>query len=274
MPTSPTAPDLSALKSRMKAVWMSGDFGQVAQYLAAEAESFVARLNLQPGTRLLDVACGTGNLSLPAARAGAAVTGVDIATNLIAAAKVRAAGEGLTVQFDEGDVEALPYPDAHFDVVVSMFGAMFAPRPELTASEMARVCRPGGLIAMANWTPEGFIGKTFGVTSQYVPPPPGLISPMLWGDEQVARRRFGALARSFEAQRRELVFDHPFSPAEVVQFQRDYLGPIHAAFQRLDPPRQQQLAQALERHHTDHNDGDENHTINRAEYLEVRVVRA
>jgi len=267
-------PDVKAVKARMKAVWMSGDFGEIARYTTTEAESFVAGLHLPPGARLLDVACGTGNVSLPAARAGAVVTGVDIATNLLAAAKARAEGEGLAVRFEEGDVEELPYRDAEFDAVVSMFGAMFAPRPEQAAAEIARVCRPGGLIAMANWTPEGFVGKTVHVTNHFVPPPPGLASPVLWGDEQVVRERFGDWAGSFAACRRELFFDYPFGPAESVQFHRTYLGPIAAAFERLEPQGQQMLAEAMTQLYSDHNEGDDNHTLIRGEYLEIRVERA
>lgn len=133
---------------------------------------------------MLDVACGTGNLAIPAARRGAQVTGVDIAPNLVEQARQRATGEGLQVTFEEGDAEQLPYPDAQFDLVMSMFGAMFAPRPERVASELARVCRQGGTIAMANWTPEGFVGKTFNLTSRYVPPPDGVPAPVLWGQRK------------------------------------------------------------------------------------------
>ncbi len=258
----------------MKAMWMSGDFGQIANFTAGEAQQFIARLNLQPGTRLLDVACGTGNLSIPAARAGAAVTGVDIATNLLEQARSRAQSEALSVQFDEGDAEELPYADAQFDVVVSMFGAMFAPRPEKCAAELARVCRPGGLIAMANWSPQGFIGKSFQISSGFAPLPPGVPAPTLWGDEQVARERFGSAARSHETHLRELVFDYPFSPAETVRFHREHLGPARTTYARLDEAGRQQLTAAMEQLYAEHNEGGENRTRIRAQYLEVRVHRA
>lgn len=172
--------DFDQLKQRMRSTWMAGDFGQIARYSAKGAEEFVDRLLIAPGMRVLDVACGTGNLAIPAARKNAQVSGVDIAPNLIEQARQRAAEEGLPVTFEEGDAEQLPYPDAHFDLVMSMFGAMFAPRPHLVASELWRVCRPGGTIAMANWTPEGFVGKTFSLMSQHVPAPPGLPAPVLW----------------------------------------------------------------------------------------------
>src|SRR5688572_15020999 len=140
-------PEMDSLKTRLKDMWMAGDFAQAAKHTETVAEEFIARLALKPGVRALDVACGSGNLAIAAARAGAIVTGADIATNLLEQARTRAASEYLTIQFDEGDAENLPYGDAAFDVIVSMFGAMFAPRPERVAAELVRVCRPGGLIA-------------------------------------------------------------------------------------------------------------------------------
>jgi len=136
-----TAPEFTALKARLKATWMAGAFGQVAQYSEAAAEQFIARRAITPGMRVLDVACGTGNLAIPAAKAGAIVTGVDIAPNLLEQARTRAQRAGVHIQFDEGDAEQLPYPDAAFDLVVSKCGAMFAPRPERVAAELVRVCR-------------------------------------------------------------------------------------------------------------------------------------
>src|SRR5919205_2555729 len=169
--------ELDALKTKLRATWIAGDFGEIARYYAVQAEDFIKRLDLRPGMTVLDVACGTGNLAIPAARTGATVTGVDIAPNSVEQARENARREGLNVQFDEGDAEALPYGDASFDAVVTMFGAMFAPRPELVAAELKRVCRPGGLIAMANWTPTGFIGKMFKTMTSHVAPPAGLPSP-------------------------------------------------------------------------------------------------
>ena len=165
-------PDFAKLKSGMKATWMAGDFGQIANFTAAEAANFVERIGIKAGDKVLDVACGTGNTAIPAAKAGASVTGVDIATNLLEQAEKRAAAEGVNVRFEEGDAEELPYGDESFDVVVTMFGAMFAPRPERVAAELIRVCKPGGVIAMANWTPQGFVGKSFQITAKLVPPPP------------------------------------------------------------------------------------------------------
>lgn len=275
MQPQPDATDFQALKARMKAMWTAGDFSQIAPFIASEGEQFIVRLNLQPGDKLLDVACGTGNLAIPAARAGAIVTGVDIAPNSLAVASERAQQEGLRVQFDEGDAEELPYADGQFDVVVSMFGAMFAPRPEKTVAELARVCRSGGLVAMANWTPQGFIGKSFQVTNRYAPPPPGLPTPVLWGEETVARERFASVAGSFEARRRELILDYPFSPGELVEFHRKHLGPAQATYARLDEDGQRQLSAEMEKLYSEHNQSeDTKRTVIRGEYLEVRVRKA
>ena len=161
----PAPPQFAQLKSSLKSAWMAGDFGEVAKHAAHEGEAFVGRLGLKPGQRVLDVACGTGNTAIPAARTGADVVGVDIATNLLDQARGRASAEKLPVKFKEGDAEDLPFGDAEFDIVISMFGAMFAPRPERVSEELLRVCKPAGVIAMANWTPTGFVGKTFRATA-------------------------------------------------------------------------------------------------------------
>src|SRR5438067_10948846 len=166
MATAPT-PEFDALKSRLKTTWMAGDFSQVAKHIESTAEAFVERLNIQPGMKVLDVACGSGNLATVAAQKGADVTGMDIADNLIEAAKHRAEAAGLNIKFDVGDAEAMPYDDNSFDLVMTMFGAMFAPRPDVTASELIRVCKPGGTIAMANWTPEGHAGQMFKLVGKY-----------------------------------------------------------------------------------------------------------
>src|SRR5215203_2319555 len=184
-------PEMEALKTKLKATWMAGDFARIAESFSNGAAEFVERLNLKPGMTVLDVACGTGNQSIPAARAGALVTGVDIAPNLLEQARKWAENEGLEIRFDEGDAENLPYTDAGFDAVVSMFGAMFAPRPERITSEILRVCRAGGLVALANWTPTGFIGQMFKTTGKHVAPPAAMPSPLLWGDEKTVRERLG-----------------------------------------------------------------------------------
>ena len=181
-----TSSEFKELKTRLKETWKAGDFGQIAKFLEREAEKFVARRNIKPGMRVLDVACGTGNVSIPAAKAGAIVTGVDIAPNLVEQARKRAESEGIKARFDEGDAEELPYGKGEFDLVLSMYGAMFAPRPEMVASELVRVCSPGGQIVMANWTPRGFVGQMFKIGTTYTPPPPGMPPPVLWGDETLS----------------------------------------------------------------------------------------
>lgn len=265
---------LDQLKQRMRGTWMAGDFGQIARYAAKGAEEFVDRLSISPGMRVLDVACGTGNLAIPAARKGAHVTGVDIAPNLVAQARQRSAEEQVPATFEEGDAEQLPYPDAHFDLVMSMFGAMFAPRPERVASELARVCRSCGTIAMANWTPDGFVGKTFRLMSRHVPPPEGLPAPVLWGTEEVVKQRLAAYTSKMQMARRTVTGDYPFPPRQVVQFFREYFGPTQAAFARLDAAGQSALTTDLEHLWHEHNQADSRRTLVSAEYLEVIATRA
>jgi SAM-dependent methyltransferase len=265
---------MDALKAKLRATWISGDFGQIAKALAAEAETFIGRLGLKPGSKVLDVACGTGNLGLPAARLGANVTGVDIAPNLIEQARANAAREGLQAQFDEGDAEALPYEDASFDAVMTMYGAMFAPRPELVAAELLRVTKPGGLIAMGNWTPTGFIGQMFKLTAGYVPPPPGMAPPVLWGKDDVVRERFGDGVSKIETTPRIVKLGFPFSPAEVVEHFRLYYGPAHQAFAKLDENKQAALRKDLEELWTKNNQMTDGTTSADCEYLEVVATRA
>ena len=266
--------DLPAIKARQKATWESGDFGQVAKYIMASAEEFMARLPLKPGMRVLDVACGSGNLAVLAARRGCAVKGVDIAANLIRQARERAAADGLAIEFTEGDAEALPYPDHEFDAVVTMYGAMFAPRPEVVAAELFRVTKPGGFVAMANWTPEGFIGKMFEVFKAHLPPPPpGIPSTMLWGDEATVRERLKRF-RAVRLTRRIAVMSFSFPPAETVEFFRRYYGPTGRAFDMLDARAQEALHRDLVKLQTAHNASrDTGATEVHAEYLEVIADR-
>jgi SAM-dependent methyltransferase len=271
---STVQPDLAQLKSGMKAVWMAGDFGQIANHTSGEAAEFVTRLDLKRGARFLDVACGTGNSAIPAAKAGAQVTGVDIATNLLEQAKKRAGAEHLEIRFEEGDAEDLHYPDGAFDVVVSMFGAMFAPRPERVAAELLRVCKPGGTIAMANWTPQSFIAKTTQVTAKMVPPPPGVPPPVLWGDEATVRKRLGHGCAELSCIKRKPQLAYPFSPKEMVDFFRRYFGPMQTAFSRLDAAGQTTLAAQLESLWVENNTATDGTTAVEGEYLEVRAIRA
>ncbi len=220
--------ELQTLKAKQKATWESGDFGEVAKVIMPCAEEFMARLPITPETPVLDVACGSGNLAIVAARQGCATCGVDIAANLIAQARERAASASLDIDFIEGDAEALPYPGQSFAAVVSMFGIMFAPRPEVVASELYHVTRSGGFVALANWTPEGFIGKMFEVFKAHLPPPAGIPSPMLWGSEAAVRERLNGFCE-VRMTRRIAVMQFPFSPEDTVAFFRRYYGPTGKA---------------------------------------------
>jgi SAM-dependent methyltransferase len=274
---APQAPSIDKIKDSMRATWMAGDFGVVARTISGAADDFIARLDLPPGPcRLLDVACGTGNLSIPAARWGATVTGVDIAPNLLVQARERATAEGLTLTFDEGDAEALPYPDASFDVVVTMFGAMFAPRPELVASELARVLKPGGLLAMANWSPASFTGKMFRLGAQHVPPPPGIAPPVLWGDDTTVRARLAPHFSDINTEPVRIDFDMPYDAAGCVAFFRTYFGPTQMAFNRLDPAGQASFATEFEALWSANNVSPTpaTHTLIHNEYLQVLATRS
>ena len=244
---SATTSEMNALKARLKATWMSGDYGHFSKYLEQGALDFLSGLKVAPGTRMLDVACGAGQISIPAARDGAKVTGVDIATNLIEQARARAQAENINVQFDEGDAEALPYDDGSFDLVVSLVGAMFAPRPDLVAAELLRVCRSGGRIVMANWTPEGHVGRMFKIIGTHLPPPALMPSPLKWGDETTVGERLGHGLSKLDITRRTYPMNYPFSPAEVVEFFRTYYGPTNRAFAALDEEAQSRLRLDLER---------------------------
>ncbi len=267
------ATEMESLKGRLKATWMAGDYGHFAKYLEPGALEFLARLPIQAGTRVLDVACGAGQISIPAARAGARVTGVDIATNSIEQARVRARAEGLDARFDEGDAEMLPYEDASFDLVVSLIGAMFAPRPERVAAELVRVCRPGGRIVMGNWTPEGFVGQMFKTIGKHVPPPPLMPSPLLWGNEATVRERLRDGVAELHLTKRQHPFRYPFPPSEVVEHFRTYYGPTNRAFAALDAAGQDALRHDLEQLWTEHNRDADGTTRMESEYLEVVAVR-
>lgn len=261
--------DFQILKNQLRATWMAGDFGMIARTIEPHAEDFIARRGIVPGMRVLDVACGTGNLAIPAAKRGAMVHGIDIAPNLVEQARERARNEGVEARFDEGDAEQLPFPDHSFDVVVSMYGAMFAPRPERVAAELTRVCRPGGQLAMANWTAQGFVGKMFKVVAMHAPPPPGIPSPVLWGDEATARQRLAGRVADLQLQRIAVEFEYPFSVPETIEFYRQYFGPVQKAFGRLSEEGRQALRRDLERLWEEHNQASDGTTHVQSEYLEV-----
>ena len=266
-------PEMEALKARLKATWMAGDYGHFATYLEPGALEFLARLAVAPGTKMLDVACGAGQIAIPAARAGVRVTGIDIASNSIEQAQSRAKAEGVDVRFEEGDAEMLSYQDGAFDLVVSLIGAMFAPRPERVAAELVRVCRPGGRIAMANWTPEGHVGQMFKIIGKHVPPPPLMASPVKWGDEATVRERLRDGIAKLDATKRLYPMRYPFPPAEVVEFFRVYYGPTDRAFAALDAAGQSALRNDLEQLWASNNRANDGSTHVEAEYLEVLALR-
>jgi SAM-dependent methyltransferase len=272
--TNASGMPIEQLKNSMRETWMAGDFGVIARTIASGAGDFLSRIAIPAGATVLDVACGTGNLAIPLARAGAVVTGIDIASNLIVQARERAAAEGLKVSFDEGDAEALPYADAHFDAVLSMFGVMFAPRPELAAAEMARVLKPGGLLAMANWNPESFTAKMFQLGGRHVPPPPGIPAPVLWGDEATVRQRLSPYFGGVETELVPMNFDMATSPAGAVAFFRQYFGPTRMAFSRLDEAAQSAYAADLESLWASANvSGEADRTLVHNQYLMVKARR-
>jgi SAM-dependent methyltransferase len=271
---STLAPNPAMIKAALTAAWTTGDFGQIAQYDTAAGEAFVRRLALTPGDRVLDIACGTGNFSLPAARAGAQVTGLDIAPNLLAQARARAAAAGLAIQFDEGDAEALPYADGAFATVVSLFGAMFAPRPDRVAAELVRVCQPGGRIAMLNWTPTSFVAQLAGLVGRIQPPPPQMIPPVLWGVENAVRERLREGVKELHLARRPYSLAFPFGPDATAGMYIQHLGAVQRPYAALDAQRQADFRRDLIQIITENNRAGDGTTRLETECLEVLAIRA
>jgi len=226
-------PDYAAIKQRQQATWASGDYTIVGTTLQIVGEMLAEAADVRADERVLDVAAGNGNATLAAARRFAAVTSTDYVPELLEKGRLRAQAENLSVQFEVADVEALPYADASFDVVLSTFGVMFAPDHAHAAGEMLRVTRPGGRIAMANWTPNSFIGRLFKVIGAHVPPPAGVRSPALWGSEAHLVALFGPRASDLQVEHKHFSFRYR-SAAHFVQVFRDYYGPTHKAFGALD----------------------------------------
>jgi SAM-dependent methyltransferase len=238
------APDFGAVKQKQQAAWASGDFAVVAARIVLVAEHLCDTADLHAGWRVLDVATGSGNAAIAAARHGCTAVGVDYVPALLERGRERAAAEGLDVELLEGDAEALPFADASFDAVTSVFGTMFAPDHAQTAAELLRVCRPGGTIALASWTPDGFIGELFRTVAAHVPPPAGVLSPMLWGTEAHLRELFGESICSLETEQRTFTFRFR-SADEFVSFFRTWYGPTLKAFAALEGPAQDALAADL-----------------------------
>ncbi len=272
---SPVIPNLAGIKAKQKATWESGDFGQIARVIENVAEEFMGRLPLQRGMKVLDVACGTGNLAIIAAKHGCITSGIDIAANLLEQARTRAVKAGLGIEFTEADAERLPFADNTFDLAVSMFGVMFAPQPEAATAELRRVTKPGGRIAMANWTLEGFIGKMFRIFKAHLPPAPaGLASPMEWGNEATVQKRLEPGFTDVHLTRRIAWMRYPFPPAETVEFFRKYYGPTNRAFESLPATAQEAFRRELVELQTSHNTAKVPGTTEvAAEYLEVIATK-
>jgi SAM-dependent methyltransferase len=272
MTTTQTQPDLTVVKSRQHAAWSSGDYAVIGTTLAITGELLCEAVDLRAGQRVLDVAAGNGNATIPAARRWGDVTSTDYVPALLARGRARAEAEGLPVTFQEADAEQLPFADGSFDVVLSTFGVMFTPNQEQAARELLRVCRPGGKIGMANWTPEGFIGQLFRMIGKYVPPAPGVKPPARWGTEQGLRELFGDGISDLTTNRRNFVFRYR-SAGHWVEVFRTYYGPVLKAFAALDLAGQaaleHDLLELLERF----NQGGPDTLIVPGEYLEVIATR-
>jgi ubiquinone/menaquinone biosynthesis C-methylase UbiE len=243
-PTSGTAPDLAALKGKQQAAWSSGNYAIIGTTLQIVAEELCEALDLRAGCKVLDVAAGNGVSSLAAARRWCEVTTTDYVPSLLERGRIRAEAEGFSIAFEEADAEKLPYGNDAFDAVLSSFGVMFTPDQDRAAAELLRVCRPGGVIGLANWTPDGFIGQVFKVLARYLPPPASVRSPMLWGTRERLTELFGAAASSLTATPRYFNFRYR-SPEHFIEVFKTYYGPTLKAFAALDAQGQSGLARDL-----------------------------
>lgn len=270
--TTPNVPDFPAIKAKQQATWSSGDYAVIGVTLQIVGESLAEAADIRGGERVLDVAAGNGNATLAAARRFADVTSTDYVDTLLNKGSARAAAEGLTATFRTADVEALPFEDQSFDAVLSTFGVMFTPNHGKSAEEMLRVVRSGGRIGLANWTPEGFIGRLFKVIGKHVPPPAGAKSPALWGTEPYMVQLFGGEAADIRCTRRMYNFRYK-SPTHWLEIFRDYYGPILKAFAALDASGQARLEADITALLEDLNIGGRDSLLIPGEYLEVVVVK-
>lgn len=262
-----------ALRDRSYRVWSAGDYDRIAAGFRDDAAAFVKRQALKPGMRVLDAACGSGNLTIPAGRTGASVVGLDLVWSLIEQAAEWGQREGLSIVFDEGSVEDMPYADGEFDVVLSMFGLMFAPRPERVAAELARVTRKGGRVALANWTKEGFVGRMLALHVKYAPPPAGTPSTLLWGDETVLGQRLSTREWNVTTARKMLKFHWPQTPRGTAELFAATYGPTVRTLETLDDSRREQFIDELAALWTEANRKGAQDTQVESEYLEVVAVR-
>jgi ubiquinone/menaquinone biosynthesis C-methylase UbiE len=272
MTTTQSTTDLTAVKSRQHAAWSSGDYAVIGTTLAMTGELLCEAVDLRPGARVLDVAAGNGNASLAAARRWGEVTSTDYVPALLERGRAKAEAERLAVTFKEADVEQLPFADRTFDVVLSVFGVMFTPNQEKAAQEMLRVCRPGGTIGLANWTPESFIGNVFRTIGKYIPSAPGVKSPALWGTEQRLNELFGNDISDLKINQRFFTFRYR-SAEHWLEVFRTYYGPVLKAFAALDDAGQAGLAHDLIKLLQRFNQGGSTTLAVPSEYVEVVITR-
>jgi ubiquinone/menaquinone biosynthesis C-methylase UbiE len=271
-PTQPSPAELDAVKARQRSTWASGDFGVIGTTLQIVGESLCEAVDLRAGAKVLDVAAGNGNCSLAAARRWCEVTSTDYVPALLEDGRRRADADRLPIRFYEADAEALPFTDGSFDVVLSSFGVMFAPNHERAADELLRVCRPGGRIGLANWTPGGFIGQLFAVVGRYAPPPPGLTPPARWGTVAHLEDLFGAEAAEIRTTTRDFMFRYR-SPQHWVDVFRSWYGPVHRVFASLAEEAQRRLERDLLALIAAFNRSGDSTMVVPGEYAEVVVVR-
>jgi ubiquinone/menaquinone biosynthesis C-methylase UbiE len=267
-----TPADLSALKTRQHGAWSSGDYAIVGTTLQIVGEALCEALDLRAGQRVLDVAAGNGNATLAAARRWCDVVSTDYVPALLERGRLRATADGLSVEFREADAEALPFEDGAFDAVVSTFGVMFTPNQDQAAAELTRVCRRGGKIGLANWTPDGFIGQVFKTLGKYLPPPAGVKSPALWGTEARIAEMFGASASDIRSEPRHFMFRYR-SPAHFIEVFKTYYGPVLKAFAALDADKQDALERDLLALITTLNRAEDGTMVVASEYLEIVIAR-
>jgi ubiquinone/menaquinone biosynthesis C-methylase UbiE len=269
---SPAAPDLAAVKTRQQAAWSTGNYAVVGTTLQIVGESLCEALDLRAGSTVLDVAAGNGNASLAAARRWCEVTSTDYVGSLLDAGRLRAQAEGHAIRFQEADAEKLPFGDESFDAVMSTFGVMFTPDQEKAASELARVCKPGGRIGLANWTPESFIGQMFKTIGKYIPPAPGVRSPALWGTKARLEELFRGKSKEIHAASRQFTFRYR-SPAHFIEVFRTYYGPMNKTFGALDAAKQAAFNDELLALIARGNRSGDGTLVLPSEYLEAVVVR-
>jgi len=269
---APAKPDLAAVKTKQQAAWSSGDYAVVGTTLQIVGEQLCEALDMRPGSKVLDVAAGNGNVTLAAARRWCDVTSTDYVPSLLERGRERATAERLDVEFREADAEALPFAPASFDYVVSTFGVMFTADQDKAAAELLRVCKPGGKIGLANWTPEGYIGRLFKTLGKHLPPPAGVKSPALWGTRTRIAEMFGGQASNIVTEPRMFAFRYR-SPQHCLEVFKTFYGPMLKAYAALDANGQTALTRDLLDLIAEFNRAEDGTMVVRSEYLEVVVTK-